>query len=232
MAGVKRKSRRKKATVARPARGRGGRARPAPIAGTGHKVARRPGRPPVAPEVRRQLLLEAARKALQHIDYDKLRITDVVRRTGMSSRSFYQYFASKEDLLVELIEDASRALLAEIESIFKLRNQAERVDRLVDAYLEACVTTPLDIDRMSGGLTSRVQQMVRVLARDAAAQVSAALVRNWPATADPPPPDPITIEVLFLGMLGLASRYVREGRVRELASVRPILRDMLLRAWS
>jgi AcrR family transcriptional regulator len=224
---VQRRTRRKKVVRRKPSR-----AASAATARSEGSAPRRPGRPPAAPEERRQRIVEAARKALQRIAYDELRITDVVRRAGMSSRSFYQYFGSKEDLLVQLIDEAGRTLLAEIDAIFELPTQEERADRLVEAYLEACVTTPLDIDRMSGGLTSRVQQMVRVLARDAAAKVAAALVRERPATADPPPPDPVTIEVLFLGMLGLASRFVHEGRVRELASVRPLLRAMLLRAWS
>ena len=232
---VKRNSRRKKAAARKLAGKPRGRAKPVPRAPSGsaeRAAPRRPGRPPVAPELRRQRLVDAARKALLHADYDSLRITDVVRRAGMSSRSFYQHFASKEDLLVELIGEATRALLAEIEAIFELPNPEQRVDRLVEVYLAACVATPLDIDRMSGGLTSRVQQMVRVLARDAAAQVAAALGRSWPAIAERPSPEPAAIEVMFLGMLGLASRYVHEGRVRELASVRPALRDMLLRAWS
>jgi AcrR family transcriptional regulator len=234
LAGVKRNSRRKKVAARKPARARNGGARAVdPAAGNAQGVAaRRPGRPPAAPELRRQRLVEAARKALQHTDYGSLRITDVVRRAGMSSRSFYQYFETKEDLLVQLIDEASRALLGEIESIFALPNPEERIDRLIEAYLGACVATPLDIDRMSGGLTSRVQQMVRVLARDAALQVAAALGRSWTASAERPPPDPAAIEVMFLGMLGLASRYVHEGRVRELAAVRPALRAMLLRAWS
>ena len=45
-------------------------------------------------------------------------------------------------------------------------------------------------------------------------------------------PDPLVLEVLLLGLLGLASRYVAEGRAEELASLQPRLSLFLRRVWS
>src|SRR5690606_30220686 len=61
---------------------------------------RRRGRPPIPPEQQRRRLLEAARAELRRSDFGSVRVSDVVRTAGMSSRSFYDHFASKEDLLI------------------------------------------------------------------------------------------------------------------------------------
>lgn len=190
------------------------------------------GRPPISPEIQRARLLDAARAALQKGDYGSVRISDVVHSAGMSSRTFYEHFDSKEDVLIELMAEAGRRLVAEIDAIMTTSDGEERIDRFLDAYLTACTSTPLDIDSLGDGLTSRVQQELREGVRDAALQVSVALARMWDAKSMRPPPQPAAIEVALLGLLGIASRYVHERRVGELALIRPALHGLLVRLWS
>ena len=161
-----------------------------------------------------------------------MRISDVVRSAGMSSRTFYEHFASKEDVLIELMKLAGQRLVADIDAIMTTSDGEERIELFLNAYLRACTSTPFDIDSLGDGLTSRVQQTLREGVRDAALQVGAAIARVWDAQSSRPPPEPAAIEVLLLGLLGLASRYVHERRVGELALVRPALRSLLRQVWT
>jgi AcrR family transcriptional regulator len=194
--------------------------------------APRRGRPPISPEVQRARLLEAARKALRKGYYSSVRISDVVRSAGMSSRTFYEHFATKEDVLIELMKQAGQQLVADLDTIMRTSEGDERIERFLNAYLRVCTSMPFDIDSLGDGLTSRVQQTLREGVRDAAEQVAEAIARIWDAKATRPPPEAAAIEVILLGLLGLASRYVHERRVGELAVVRPSLRSLLQHLWS
>jgi AcrR family transcriptional regulator len=204
----------------------------APAAKRAAVASPRRGRPPIPPELQRARLLEAARKALQKGYYSSVRISDVVRAAGMSSRTFYEHFATKEDVLIELMKQAGQQLVADLDRIMLTSEGDERIERFLDAYLRVCTSMPFDIDSLGDGLTSRVQQTLREGVRDAALQVGEAIARVWDPKATRPPPEPAAIEVILLGLLGLASRYVHERRVRELALVRPSLRALIAHLWS
>jgi AcrR family transcriptional regulator len=162
-----------------------------------------------------------------------VRVSDVVRAAGMSSRSFYEYFASKEDLLIALIHDAGGELLSRFEAIFASgADHVERVDRALEAYLAAFAGTPLDLEKLGESASARVQQLLRHYVREVGVLVERQLDRVHREGVIRRPPDPVTLEVLLLGLLGLASRHLAEGRADELASLRPRLRDFLVRVWS
>jgi AcrR family transcriptional regulator len=62
--------------------------------------ARSPGRPRrFEAEEEQRLLLDAAFDALRERGYAALTVADVLGRAGLSTRSFYRHFASKDDLL-------------------------------------------------------------------------------------------------------------------------------------
>jgi len=67
--------------------------------------AKRPrGRPPIPEDVQRRRLVTAAIRVFADKPYEGARIADIVREAKMSSRSFYQFFESKEDVVVEVYE--------------------------------------------------------------------------------------------------------------------------------
>jgi len=203
------------------------------IEGIGAGAAPRRGRPPLPSELQRRRLLEAAREALRRSDFGSVRVVDVVRAAGMSSRSFYEHFASKEDLLLELIHEAGRDLVARLESIFATTERPEeRVDRGLDAYLAAFAGTPLDFEKLGESASVRVQKVLREYVREVGVVVGRELERAYADGAITRRPDPVAVEVLLLGLLGLASRYVGEGRAEELTALQPRLRRFLLHNWS
>src|SRR5690606_16986502 len=126
------------------------------------ETPRRRGRPPIPPEQQRRRLLEAARAELRRSDFGSVRVSDVVRTAGMSSRSFYDHFASKEDLLIALIHETGSEILAELEQVFATEpDPVARVDRALDAYLAAFAGTPLDLEKLGESASGRVQKLLR-----------------------------------------------------------------------
>lgn len=193
----------------------------------------RRGRPPIPADVQRQRLVAAARSALQQSDFGSVRVSDVIRAAGMSSRSFYDYFDSKEDLLLELIHETGKSLVAELEEILAAGLSPDvRIDRAVAAYLAAFAGTPLDLERLGESASAPVQKLLRHYVREVRVRVAANLDAEWRAGTMRQPADPIVLDVLLLGFLGIASSYMADGRRNEIASLRPTLVQFLLRVWT
>lgn len=183
--------------------------------------------------MQRERLLDAARRALQESDFGSVRVSDVVRAAGMSSRSFYDHFATKEDLLLALIHQAGGNLTAELDAIFAdALSFEEQTSRALAAYLAAFAGTPLDLEKLGESASAPVQKLLRHYVREVGVRVAAQLERAHRAGASRRPPDPIVLDVLLLGLLGIASSYVADGRRDQLASLQPTLRQFLLRVWS
>jgi AcrR family transcriptional regulator len=197
-------------------------------------TSKRPrGRPAIPSEVQRRRLVEAARQALRDGDFGSVRVADVVRRAGMSSRSFYDHFASKEDLLLELIHDAGRALVSDFEAIFAtVSDPEERVDQALAAYLGAFAGTPLDLERLGESASGRVQRLLRHYVQEVGVRIQADVARLVREGVIRRMPEPVTFEVVLLGLLGVASRYVADGRMEELTALRPALRRLVMRVWA
>lgn len=195
--------------------------------------ARGRGRPPIPADVQRQRLLDAARRALQQSDFGSVRVSDVIRAAGMSSRSFYDYFESKEALLLELIHEAGRGLVSELDAIFAAALPVDvRTGRALAAYLAAFAGTPLDLERLGESASAPVQKLLRHYVREVGTRVAAELDREYRAGRMRRPADPVELEVLLLGLLGLASSRVADGRRAELDTLAPTLLPFLLRVWS
>ncbi len=203
------------------------------VAATTVSAERRRGRPALPAEHQRQRLLEAARAALRGNDFGSVRVTDVVRAAGMSSRSFYEHFDSKEDLLLALIHETGREIVAQLETIFATEEvPRERIDRGLEAYLRAFAGTPLDLEKLGESASGRVQKLLRHYVQEIAVRVEGELAKLAREGVIRRPPDPIAIEVLLVGLLGLASRYVAEGKADELMALHGRLSAFLLRVWS
>lgn len=65
----------------------------------------RPSRHRLAPEERRDAILKAALSAFGDLGYSQATLNDVADRLGVTKGCLYHYFESKEQLLLELIQD-------------------------------------------------------------------------------------------------------------------------------
>ncbi|WP_250002690.1 TetR family transcriptional regulator [Actinoplanes sp. M2I2] len=76
--------------------------------------------PPTLAERKRRLVSEELREtALQLLavrGYDETTVDDIVAAAGMSRRTFHRYYASKEDVVIQLLADLGDQMRAELES--------------------------------------------------------------------------------------------------------------------
>jgi AcrR family transcriptional regulator len=96
--------------------------------------------PRIAPEVRqerRRALVDAAWRCAATKRFNALTIDDVCAAAGVSKGTFYGYFASKQELLLALLDDSSGALDRVMDTLDATPcSGVERVRRFTRAMLE------------------------------------------------------------------------------------------------
>jgi AcrR family transcriptional regulator len=94
---------------------------------------------------RRERLLEAALDEFTTRGYHKTKIADLCARAGVSTRNFYEKFASKEALLLELHAHINNLALKRMVPVLDSLADADaltRITTLVDAFVEAVTSDP------------------------------------------------------------------------------------------
>ena len=56
----------------------------------------------------RQAILDAARQVFGELGYEAATVRDIIRRTGLASGTFYNYYRSKEEVFEALADDGAR----------------------------------------------------------------------------------------------------------------------------
>ena len=149
----------------------------------------------------------------------------------MSSRSFYEHFASKGDLVAAIVEEIGGRLLAELEAILAEPEEdlQAQTDRALRAFLELLPTAAIDLERLGGNAGRRVGEMRRLLVQSITDVVVRHLERVHRAGLLPRPPSRPAVELVLTGIEGLGLRYYGEGRREELLALRPVLLRAVLR---
>src|SRR5437588_4781614 len=84
----------------------------------------------------RERLLVAMLDAVEKTGYSTATILDVVKHAGVSKRTFYEHFATKEDCFVAAYLFASDEVLKAIErAADKERDWSARIDACIETYL-------------------------------------------------------------------------------------------------
>jgi len=194
--------------------------------------AKRPrGRPAIPKEVQRQRLIDATLRAIQKSTYETVSVAEIVREAGMSSRSFYDHFPSKESLVAEIVGEQGRRLMANLEAIYRdTKDEVERVDRSIRTYLDLFPVGSVDLERIGGEAGQRVRE---VRERHVAAVTDLVLEqfrRAFARGAVARVPERVEVELVLTGIEGLSFRYYSEGRRDELLRLQPLLLKLFLRA--
>jgi TetR/AcrR family transcriptional regulator, cholesterol catabolism regulator len=108
---------------------------------------------PLSPEQRDKIRETVLDLAVEH-GFDGWRISDVIARTGISSRTLYKYYPSKEYLLLDaMIEAAGRLLDNLVDEAVSGKTPRVRVLRTLNSLTEALVTSPTSSRAMVRALT-------------------------------------------------------------------------------
>ncbi|MGE5371067.1 MAG: TetR/AcrR family transcriptional regulator [Solirubrobacterales bacterium] len=84
-------------------------------------------------EFKKDLILEAARKLLSDSPFEAITVEDIARASEFGKGTIYQYFESKEDILVHLVEQGLTHLKEKVAA--ECMAEPDPI-RAVDAYLE------------------------------------------------------------------------------------------------
>jgi AcrR family transcriptional regulator len=194
--------------------------------------AKRPrGRPPLPREGQRQRLVEAAMRMFRRTNGEKLTVSDIVREAGMSSRTFYDHFDTKEDLFAEIFETSAARFLAELEEIARTaRGFSEWAERSINAFLELFPKeTTIDFEHLGGAAGQRVRaerrRYVRLITDGFLNELDRLRAEGRIATV----PDRALVELIMTGIESLSIRYYSEGRLSELMKLKPVLYGVFLR---
>lgn len=101
------------------------------------ETVRSPGRPRrFDPDTERQMVLDAATELLKKNDFEDVGVGAILAQSGLSTRSFYRHFSSKDELLMVLYhqnaEQAGRRLAARVAAA---GNPREGLESWVDELL-------------------------------------------------------------------------------------------------
>jgi AcrR family transcriptional regulator len=94
---------------------------------------------------RRERLLEAALDEFTTRGYHKTKIADLCAKAGVSTRNFYEKFASKEALLLELHSHINTVAIKRMRPVLDSVAEADaltRITTLVDAFVAAVTSDP------------------------------------------------------------------------------------------
>jgi AcrR family transcriptional regulator len=86
-------------------------------------------------------LLDAALDVMRRQETIDPRVSDIVRSSGLSNQAFYRHFRGKDELLVALLDDGRRRLLATIE---RHMARAETAADQVRAWIEVVLAQARD----------------------------------------------------------------------------------------
>jgi AcrR family transcriptional regulator len=86
----------------------------------------------------RARLLESARKVFAERDFEGTCVRDIVRASGLSVGTFYEYFRSKEQIFAAVAAEAAAGLRRRLRRVRRDRNLPfeERIQRAYLAYFE------------------------------------------------------------------------------------------------
>ena len=176
--------------------------------------------------------MEAAFRAFEKSRYERTTIADIVREAGMSSRSFYDHFASKEDLVAAIVEETGLAMLDELEVLLSEASDDvnTHVDRALGTFLERLPASSIDLERLGGDAGRRVGEVRRRIVQRLTDLTQAYIAKMHAAGRVPRIPARPEVELILTGIEGLCLRYYSEGRREELLALRPRILRLVLAA--
>ena len=196
-------------------------------------IKRPRGRPAIPKEVQRRRLIEAAFRVFERNRYERTSVADIVGEAGMSSRSFYDHFASKEDLVAEIVAETGERLLGAVAEVFTgdVPLDVERnADLALGVFLHGLPVSAIDLERLGGDAGRRVgevrRRIVQRLTNLTHAYMGRLLAKGLVARL----PERPEVELILTGIEGMCLRYYSEGRRDELLEIRPLILRLLLTA--
>ena len=158
-------------------------------------------------QVTRESILTAAHQIARQEGWPALTIRKVAESIEYSPPMIYEYFANKDEILLELMRNGYQQLIANTQQArFSTEDLRERLFKIVDAYWDFAQSNPELYQIMNGlgGVPLNIQETARV-GREAG-MVSIAALEDWAQANDIVLEDALgSIEIAWALMHGMVS---------------------------
>jgi|KBSSwiStaDraftv2_1062776.scaffolds.fasta_scaffold261997_2 AcrR family transcriptional regulator len=153
---------------------------PAYATGESEAPAESKQRERLAPEERRDKLLDAALAVFSELGFERATLNDVADRVGATKGCLYHYFESKEQLLLELVRERKGARLPGAEELLESTDgsREERLEKLVQGMWNHLQEPgQIELATLTLNQVSRVPELRRYLVEEVIAQKQEKLER-------------------------------------------------------
>jgi AcrR family transcriptional regulator len=176
----------------------------------------------------RERLLAGVIAAVSEKGFHETTITEIAAAAGVSRRTFYAYFDSKEECFVSAFEEICAHLRTAAAAAAAVRGEwSEKVAARLGAALEAFAANPrlavvtLIVPPRAGGSIAALQ-------RDALDAALELLTEGMPASPAPDPPSRIARQALIGGVVALIVDQVEAGGGEALGERLPEAAELFL----
>jgi len=182
-------------------------------------------------ERQRRRLILAAGETFVALGYATSTVADILKAAGMSRRSFYEFFTSKEDILLALLDEMVNEINGEVLGLTQgVEDPFERATLLMLAYVRVASRFPVvSYQVMAAGGEPRVRrrQHLSAFLEQLNEQLKAAHERGLISKA----PDDVTLRMLVGGLDHLILSYHLDGSRERLGETEGEVRELFSRAF-
>jgi AcrR family transcriptional regulator len=172
----------------------------------------------------RQRILTAVSEAVSEIGYAAMTVEDIIKAAGVSRRTFYEHFKSKEEAFLVSYDDISAQLMQAVESAFNRTDSfVTRVEDCMRAFLTLLAAEPAYANMCI--VEVLVAGQTAIERRNAVMRQFTELIEKGAAEELPKParPPALTSETLVGGVHEVVYSRVLQGKTAELPTLLPDL---------
>ncbi len=162
--------------------------------------------------------------------YHDATITRICAAAGVSRRTFYTYFSSKEECYLQAFDLIGEHLERVMEEAGTAGGWPDRVAARLRAMLETFAANP-DLVRFSLIAPVRAGEKIATYRRSALERIRRVLVEDLPASHRQQQPSPAIQESLVGGMMALVAQRVDAGEGERLTKLLPDLVELFLTSY-
>jgi AcrR family transcriptional regulator len=182
-------------------------------------------------ERQRRRLVLAAGETFVALGYATSTVADILKTAGMSRRSFYEFFTSKEDILLALLDEMVNEVRAETLEITRgVEDPFEVAIMSMLAYVRVATRFPVvGYQVMAAGGEPRARRRTQVGAFSE--QLNQHLMQAHERGLISRAPDEVTLRMLIGGLDHLILSYHLDGARERLPETEPQVRELFTRAF-
>lgn len=176
----------------------------------------------------RERILAATAAACLEVGYAQMSVDDIVKRAGVSRRTFYEQFAHKDDAFFAAFDEAAGRLIALVRAASELEGGfADRVIAGFGAFLELLAASPefahmCIVDVLAAG-PEAIERRGKVMA-----EFARLIDENSPLTSRRTPLPALTAETIVGGVYEAIFRRISSGDTAHLPELLPDLIESTL----